>query len=329
MFSARFALTRACGLALIAGAGCGGGATPNVSSASLVNHSAGAAVAPDFKKPALITLDTQTGQLEYWPIQPGGSNTPVPISPSLGIYKGFGMAANGNTVVIANLSPAEVVTYNVKTKSEHTMPDPFGSPYDVAVDKHGTIYAMDVAYIAVYKAGSSQLSRLDCPQSLNRNIAVAVDNEGNVYLDGYGPRLSGVFEFRGGSNPCRQVHLRAVRGYIGGVGVDPKTDALLTIDNPNLCAGGFEGRLIIYPKPYLVRTSRRRNLGANYCAGTLRFDSTSSILFVGDFTVSAGFPLIDQHSYPSGKSQGVYSASSFGSNGVFGGFTTIPNTLPN
>jgi hypothetical protein len=120
-----------------------------------------------------------------------------------------------------------------------------------------------------------------------------------------------------------------VRGYIGGIGVNPNTDALIVVDNPNLCAGGLEGRMIIYPKPYLERNSRRRNLNATYCAGGFRLSSTSSLIFVSDTTVSAGYPLIDQRTYPSAKNEGVYGAGQFGSGGAFGGFTTIPNTLPN
>lgn len=325
MFSARFALTLTCALAALAAAGCGRGTTPSLSGATLGAPQSHMAIAPDFKKPALITLNTLNGELEYWPIQPGGgaSTPPQAISGPLGIYSGYGMAANGNVVIIANYSPAEVVTYDVKTKAENTLPDPYGGPLDVAVDKSGTIYAMDNAYVAVYKAGSSQPSRLSCPQLLNQNVAVAVDNETNVYVDGYGPRFNGVVEFRKGSQTCR----RAARGYIGGVGVNPRTDALIVVDDPNLCAGGLEGRMIIYPKPYLERNSRRRNLNATYCAGTFRLDATSSIILVSDATVSAGFPLIDQRSYPSAKNEGRYGG--YGSSGYFGGFTTIPNTLPN
>jgi hypothetical protein len=329
MFSARFALTLTCALAALAVAGCGGGTVPSFSSATLGAPQSHRAIAPDFKKPALITLNSQSGQLEYWPIVPGGSYTPQTLSGPLGVYAGYGMAANGNVVIVANYSPAEVVTYDVKTKAENTLPDPFGKPFDVAVDKSGTIYAMDKAYVAVYKAGSSQPSRLSCPQLLNENIAVAVDNETNVYVDGYGPRFNGVVEFRKGSQTCRSLHLRSVRGYIGGVGVNPNTDALIVVDNPNLCAGGLEGRMIIYPKPYLERNSRRRNLNASYCAGTFRLSSDSSIIFVSDSTVSAGYPLIDQRSYPSAKNEGTYGAGQFGSSFYFGGFTTIPNTLPN
>ncbi|MBV8066740.1 MAG: hypothetical protein JO113_02100, partial [Candidatus Eremiobacteraeota bacterium] len=110
---------------------------------------------------------------------------------------------------------------------------------------------------------------------------------------------------------------------------DPKTDDLIVVDNPDLCAGGFEGRMIIYSKPYERRTARHRNLNATYCAGTFRLDARSSRIFASDSTVSAGYPLIDQRSYPKALNGATYQDGEFGSSGYFGGFTTIPNTLPN
>ena len=53
------------------------------------------------------------------------------------------MAANGNLIAIANYNPAEIVTYNVKTKREKTLPDPYGGPVDVAIGKQGSVYAMN------------------------------------------------------------------------------------------------------------------------------------------------------------------------------------------
>jgi hypothetical protein len=50
--------------------------------------------------------------------------------------------------------------------------------------------------------------------------------------------------------------------------------------------------------------------------------------FYADSTVSAGFPLVDQAKYPSGKYETQYS-NGYSSSGFFAGFTTIPNTLPN
>ncbi|HZY96426.1 MAG TPA: hypothetical protein VFE35_04930 [Candidatus Cybelea sp.] len=322
------------GIALISTAvsvsGCsGGGATPSAGLSSTSTAAVRELLSPAFKKPALVAFDTQKGTLEYWPISPSGGTNPSTISGPLGIFQGYNMVANGNTVAIANYSPAEVVTYNVKTKVENTLPDPYGSPVDIAIDKKATLYALNLASVAVYKAGSSQPTELTCSYIYDA-FAIAVDNEGDVFVNGYGPGgFMGVVEYPGGSKPCIKPHLRAELGYAAGIGVNPRNDDLIVVDNPNLCAGGFEGRMVIYPKPYEQRTSRRRNLNATYCAGTFRLDATSSNIFVSDSSVSAGYPIIDQRSYPAAHDEGTYTGGLSGSGDAFGGFTTIPNTLPN
>jgi|HubBroStandDraft_4_1064222.scaffolds.fasta_scaffold00047_31 hypothetical protein len=314
--------------ALMITAGCAGNSAPGLIGYSDLNALPSGTLASALKTPALITLNTQSGSLEYWPIRSSGGTNPRTLSAPLGIYQGYGLVASGDEVAIANYNPAEIVTYNVKTKAQSIFSDPYGGPTDLAIGKNGTLYALNLINVAVFPPGSSP-SELSCSY-INNGQAIAVDNEGDVFVNGYGPGgFMGVVEYPVGSQNCKKLHLRAELGYAGGVGVDPKTDALIVVDNPNLCAGGFEGRMIIYPKPYEQRTSRRRNLAANYCAGTFRLDATSSIIFVSDSTISAGFPLIDQRSYPSAKGSGVYQAGEFGSSGYFGGFTTIPNTLPN
>ena len=308
-------------------AGCGPGATPNGSGLFVPVSRGAAGVVPAFTTPALIAFDTQNGALGYWPIKRGGGRTLQSLSGPLGIYSGYAMAANGNVMIIANYSPAEVMTYNVKTKAQKTMGDPYGQPYDVAVDKKRNIYALSPGSVAVYKAGSSTPSQLTCSH-ISSGQAVAVDNEGDVFVNGYGPSFMGVVEYPAGSRTCQVLHLRTELGYAGGVGIDPKTDDLIVVDDPDLCAGGIEGRMIIYPKPYKARTSIRRILGATYCAGIFRLDANSEHIFYSDSTVSAGFPLIDESRYPSAKAVGVY-MNGYYSNGNFAGFTTIPNTLPN
>ena len=126
-------------------------------------------------------------------------------------------------VIIASYSPAAIVTYNVNTKAQTMMSDPYGNPFDVAVDKHGNIYAMNIANVAVFKAGSSTPTELTCSY-VNTSEAIAVNDEGDVFVDGYGSKFEGVIEYPAGSQNCMIPHLRATRGYIAGVGVDPKTD---------------------------------------------------------------------------------------------------------
>jgi hypothetical protein len=287
--------------------------------------------APDrsqaLKTPALVTLNLQFGDLEYWPIRQGGGNQPKELSPSLGVFSAFGLAADGNVVAVANYSPAEIVTYNVATKATAVLPDAFGKPIDIAVGKGGTLYALNLNTVTVYPPGSSQPSELNC-SAISDGVAIGVDNEGDVFVNGYGTKSPGVFEFAAGSQTCSKVPIRPEFGYVGGVGVDPKTDDLIVVDNPDLCAGGLEGRMLVYPKPYGHVLAHRKILNPTYCAGTFRLNADSTKIFVSDSTVSAGFPLIDQRSYPGALHEGTYQDDGSGQD-LFGGFTTIPNTLPN
>jgi hypothetical protein len=308
-------------------AACGGNVAPSAT-AYAPAHAQARIVTPDLKTPILITLNTYTGALEYWPIQAGGGTAPKTLSGPLGIYQSYGLVGNGDTVAIANYSPAEVVTYNVKTKVSKVLSDTLGNPVDIAIDKHGNLYALNFQNVAVFKAGSSKPSELQCG-TVHEGAAIAVDNEGNVYVNGYGPNFMGIVEFRAGSQNCTVLHLRAEEGYIGGVGVDPKTDALIVVDDPDLCAGGDEGRMIVYRKPYRSRTAYRHVLNAQYCSGTFRLNSLSNLIFYADATVSDGFPLIEQASYPSGKGNYGDYQDGYYPDAYFGGFTTIPNRLPN
>ncbi len=307
-------------------AGCGGSAAPGAgipaSSPQYVH------VRPaTLQKPALITFDYNTGGLAYWHIAHNGTMTLQSLSGSLGLSDVYAMAADGDTVIVANPSPGEVVKYNIDTQSETAMSDPYGNPRDVAVDRHGNIYALNAASVTLYKVGSSSPSELTCSQ-MSDGLEIAVNNEGAVFVDGYGSgSFAGVVEFAPGSTKCTVLHLRTTRGYVGGVGVDPKTDDLIVIDDPSFCAGGG-GRMVIYPKPYEERTSRKHNLNATYCAGSLRLSADSKRIFYTDASVSDGVPIIDQARYPSGRYEGQYWLGYY-SSVYFSGITTIPNTLPN
>ena len=273
----------------------------------------------------LVTLNLLSTDLEYWPIEPSGGTLPQQLSGPLGISSGYGMAADGNLVAIASYDPAEVVTYDVKTKTENSLADPFGGAVDVAIDKHGTIYALNLSGVTVFKRSSAP-AQLTCRQ-ITTDEAIAVDNEGDVFINGYGPSVMGVAEVAAGATTCTLLRgLRKERGYIGGIGIDPSTDDLIVVDDPDECAGGLEGRMTIYIKPYRRHAVRVRNLNANYCAGTFRLDASSTHIFVSDATISAGFPIVDQRTYPRALGSGTYVDEG---SGYFGGFTTIPNTLPN
>ncbi len=285
-------------------------------------------------KPALVAVDGTTGGLEYWAMKRSGGKHPRTLSGPLGI--GYAsLAANGNTVIAALESPAEVLLYDVVTQSEVTLPDPFGTPVDVAVGKDGSIYVVNVAKpegnVAWYPRGSGQAQELSC-KYVGLGESIAVDNESDIFVQGYGPKgWTGVAEIPNGpSGPdpgaCTKLHLRSEKGtYTGGVTVDPKTDDLVTLDDPDLCAGGYEARLIVYTKPYSPQSGRVRELAGN-CTGGLRLNADSTVIFYGDESVSGGYVYIDSATFPQGRQLGTYYDRS--SSGP-GAFTTIPNTLPN
>jgi hypothetical protein len=315
-------------LAAVFAAGCGSNATPP----ALNNLSAPQQVSPDTARSAktakLIAFNPANEKLEYWPIEPNGSRKLTALSGALGVSVVTALAGDGNVVRMAVYSPAEVLSYNIKTKATSTLSDPYGSPIDIAIATNHTIFALNLKNVAVFSPGSSQPKELSCSY-ISQGQAIAIDNEGDVFVGGYGGvAFTGVVEFPAGSSTCQRVPIRKVSGYIGGVGIDPKTDDLIVVDNPGLCAGGLEGRMRIYSKPYGHRHVVQRNLRATYCAGTFRLDATSSLIFAQDATVSAGTPFIDQRTYPGAKRSGTYHGA-FGSSSNPLGFTTIPNTLPN
>jgi hypothetical protein len=224
----------------------------------------------------------------------------------------------------------------VLTKKQSTMPDPYGTPIDIAIGKDGSLYVLNIAKpdgnVAWYPGGSSQPKELTCPYTYLPE-ATAVDNEGDIFVQGYGHgRFTGVVEIPNGpsgpqSGQCMKLPVRSEDGtYTGGVAIDPKTDDLITTDDPSLCAGGTEGRMTIYRKPYSRRSARVKILGGN-CTGGLRLNADSTMVFYGDETVSGVSTCIDASTYPEGRRIGVYSDQSF--SGGPGAFTTIPNTLPN
>jgi hypothetical protein len=317
--------------AFIAGAvpACGG-MSPSTSGASTSAWRATSQPLRKKKTGKLLTLDTNTSALEYWPIQRSGGSTLHELVPQLGIYRATGMAAAGTTVVIANYSPAEIFAIDVARGIRQIYPDPYGGPLDVAVGKDGTIYALHLDGSVTADAGSLRPARMSCA-AMTDAVAIAVDNESDVFINGYGPHgFMGVAEFAAGSTQCKVLTgLRKERGYAGGIGIDPKTDDLIVVDNPDYCAGGLEGRMFIYAKPYGSSAVRRRKLDADYCAGTFRLDATSTHIFVADATVDDGAPLIDQRTYPGARGTGTYQDGPSGYSGDFSGFTTIPNTLPN
>lgn len=282
--------------------------------------------------PALVAFNRNDGTLEFWPIRRGGGNHPQQISGPLEAGVVTNMAGDGQAVAMAAYDPAAVVVFHIPTQTKRTFPDPFGIPIDIAIDKNEALYVANLGSpngnITMYPPESPHAVLLDC-RLVGLPEAVAVDNEGDIFVNGYLRRTqaAGVVEIPvgpGGPEPqnCVRLQLKAERGYVAGIAVDPKTDDLIVLDDPDDCAGGVEGRMTVYPKPYQKDTGVSHDLGAN-CAGSIRLSADSTRVFVSDEDVSGSTSFILQRSFPNGADMGRYNG------GNHGGFTTIPNILPN
>src|ERR1700730_9904845 len=207
--------------------------------------------------PALIAVNPNSGALESWPIKPGGGSHPQTVTGPLGLHSSNSMAGNGHVVAVTDNYPPQVVIYNFDTQRSRTLADPFGTPVDIAIDRNANLYVINISNptsnVAMYAKGSSNPTKLDC-RHLGTGEAIAVDNEGDIFVNGYvRSGFGGVVEIPNGpTGPqpqnCSILNLKGEAGYGAGIAVDPKTDDLVVLDDPSLCAGGAEGRMTIYPK---------------------------------------------------------------------------------
>jgi hypothetical protein len=118
-----------------------------------------------FKRPQLIAVSGQTGGLEAWPIALRGGQKPRAISPPLSL--GYAsLAANGSIVAAAMQNPRQVLLYDVKSKSQSTLPDAFGLPSDIAIGRDASIYVVNFVQphsnVVWYPKGSGQGQELTC-----------------------------------------------------------------------------------------------------------------------------------------------------------------------
>lgn len=304
-------------------------AAPSVPRTAASVRELGAQNSAALKTPALIGIDSQTGGLEYWPILPGGGARPTKIPSSIRFTGAGAMAGNGDTLAIAEERGA-IVLYDIASGHHASLADPYGLPLDIAIDKNAALYVMNDAKppnVAIYPAGSSQPTSIGCaPLALGAGIAV--DNERDIFIIGF-PQQSGygVYEIPRGPNgwqpqDCKRLPLKRDNGTVSGFAIDPKTDDLVVLDNPSQCAGGLEGRMTIYPKPYNGNTGHSVTLGGN-CPGGLFLNASSSIVFTSDSDVSGSYSFVRQFRYPSGEQLGAYNGGSPSA------LTTVPNTLPN
>lgn len=274
-----------------------------------------------FKSASLIAFDNQSNTLEYWPIQQGGGSNPIPITSPLSINTVAGMASDNGHLAIAATSPSALVRYTFGTQEQTVIPDPGGPPIDLAMAKGDTAYVLNAGDVEGFPLDRLTPRTITCPY-ISNGVSIAVDDHGNVFVNGYGPgSFVGVVKYPYSDWQCTPLNLNPEQGSIGGIGIDPATDNLIVVDNPGSCNGGGDGRMTIYTPPYSPKTATQVNLNVTYCAGTFRLDATSETMFLMDSNGSQ--TQIDQFSYPEGQSEGVYSG------GVPGAITTWPNTLPN
>jgi hypothetical protein len=273
-----------------------------------------------FKNPALVAVDNVSGALEYWTIRRGGSEKPIVITSSLELGTVAGMAADGPFLAIAGSSSSQIITYNLETQVLEKYPNAEGPPVDIAMAKGDTAYVADDSNIVGYPLDRLSPRSISCPL-ISQAVSIATDDQSNVFVNAYGPSFSGVIEFPRSTWVCTPLNLKPELGTLGGIGVDPTTDDLIVVDNPDSCSGSGDGRMTIYTPPYSPKTATQVNLNASFCARTFRLDAASENMFLMDANGSAA--QIDELSYPEGQSEGVYSG------GTPGAFVTLPNSLPN
>ncbi|HEX4012370.1 MAG TPA: hypothetical protein VHX17_00620, partial [Candidatus Cybelea sp.] len=275
--------------------------------------------------PALIAIDQLSGDLIYWSIKDGPSSTPVVLTGYLGTFDSNALVADGDVVIVASLKPAEIIKYNVRSKTETTVADPFGPPFHVAVDKSGAVYAVSRHKIGVFPKNSAQPYEIGCRAlQAHQLVSVAIDDENDVFVAAGYRHGTEIVELPAGSpSGCVKLGVRPPSNF-GGIGIDPKTDDLIVVDNPGLLCE-YEGRLTIYPKPYAKATAETHDFNANICAGGFRLDANSKHIYISDETIDESYPLIDVRSYPSASGNASYVDYA----GYTGGFTLLPSTLPN
>jgi hypothetical protein len=191
--------------------------------------------------------------------------------------------------------------------------------------------------LAAVGSGCAKHAYQSNPVNKNASEYKALSNTANaecgrgVFVNGVFPSdRIGVVEYPAGSSKCSKLPLKVKEhGYPAGLGVDPKTDDLIVEDLLG-CAGGENGRITVYERPYGSRIIAKHFLHAS-CPGGFRLDAASSRILFTDSLVGlrgpqvhgCGGAWVDQRSYPGTKGRSKYTS------GCSSAITTIPNTLPN
>ena len=282
------------------------------------------AIGNAFSQPALLGLNDGGQDIGYWPITGHGGRKPHLLAAPPGIDHAQDIAADSERIAIANTQAQNVLTYDLRTGKEHTLPDTGWFPLYITLDRHHAIYVVNTSpgtttYSVTKYAAGQQPVQLTCGQ-LGNPDGIAVDSAGNIFVNENSPS-PGVIEFPAGKANCRHVVLQSETGFPAGLAIDPRNDDLLVLSNPGECAGDPEGLITFYPKPYKPETAQQVLLGGS-CPNFLRLSADEKTVFVVDGTVSGAASFVNQFAYPSGSPMGTY----YG--GQPGVITTIPNKWP-
>jgi hypothetical protein len=289
----------------------------------------------------MLIFVTNKNELRYWPIDKNGGRTSYSIGTLKNVSGASAMAANGSTIAVAVQKPPSVVLFDTSTGNQSSLADSGGIPIDIAYDTHGDIFALNGTYrnVIVYKAPRFTATVVNCSLFAGVPEYVAVDRQGNIFVNVSVNSNSAIIEIPKGPNgyeqrKCSQLPIQE-SGYPAGLLVDSKTNSLIVFHNPDQCAGGEEGVMDTYAAPYGKGELTSTNLHGN-CTATLRFgpdqqhvyfEDASPTLPRGHIRPTIGDIHVSQRSYPGGLGTAEYRFRWLTSYPT--GITTIPNELPN
>ena len=257
-------------------ASCGGAGTPPNPAANGSSHLLSRAqTGPHLGEPALIAIDELSGDLVYWEIKDGPSGTPITLTGNLGTYNANAMVSNGDVVIIASHAPPEIIEYNIKTKGRNDC----GGSVRRAEPRRGRQGRYGLRTQPARDRRLSNRIRRSHLRSAARSCAARrhsrLPSTTRATSSLPPARLA-----RPTSSSCPPAHAGdCVKldlkkpSNLGGIGIDPKTDDLIVVDNPGILCS-YVGRLTIYPKPYASGTAKRHTFYAKLLRRRFSFRCT-------------------------------------------------------
>lgn len=231
--------------ALVAIAGCSGGASPQSAPLPSQNaltfvhrgvpfalpmlHSAVRSTTGGYptKKSLVFEGDQAEAAVNIYQTADLPSN-PAPIA-TIHVANGcpYGMAMNkkGTLYVADNCFTGDVEEYpKGSTTLQTTITDGISYPLGLAIDKQGTLYVSNYpAAITEYPKGSTSPSKTITGGGMADPFGLALDKKGNLYIADFG--ASAVFELPAGGSSVTNLNLQSV-GEPLGLAIDQKTGTL-------------------------------------------------------------------------------------------------------